>query len=739
MLCRERPVASSSWPGAAKIMPIEAARPLAFHSPLGADVLLVRRLSGFEQLGRPFQYDLELLSEKHDLPLEGVLGHAACVRLDTGGGKQRFFSGVVVDFALSGALGRYHRYTAVLRPWLWLLTRTQNCRVFQNLTVPQIIKQVLREHGFPDITDRLYSSYAPKEYCIQYRESDFNFLCRLMEDAGIYYYFTHALETHTLVLADDRSSHEPAPGFEEVPFGRVDSDDPDAIGQFFDWHLRRQLQPGKFVLRDYDFQKPAVDLSALCADPNPHAAAECEVYDHPGGFTELAAGERLARLRMEELNAQHESARGNTNVRGLGAGALFELTDHPRTDQNRQYLVVSARYLIDGGGFESGDSAGVGYSASLSNTPANVAFRPERISARPRIPGPQTAIVVGPAGAEIWTDPEGYGRVRVQFPWDREGKRNEESSCWVRVAQAWAGLGWGSMHLPHVGDEVVVSFLEGDPDRPLITGRVYNAGSMPWKPLPAQQTTSYFRDVGENHFSMTEGTNLELFTPKGKTRFDMGTAPEGDGFFFKTDLDYKREIKGEETVDIVGDSTWNIHSSSFVYIDASLTQEVKQDETKKVWGAKYEEIVGPVDIKLCHVTAKTTLGSSTDIYAGHKHSSFFGAETQFSYSEKFGKNYRKKKEKTEATVTVESGQKYTIKSANTSTAELDEHGIKLSAGGTKIFVSKDGAVLITAKGQVVISSKTTAKVLADSGIVIKAPRVTATKGMFESKNIKDLG
>lgn len=720
-------------------MPIEAARPLAFHSPLGADVLLVRRLSGVEQLGRPFQYDLELLSEKIDLPLEGVLGQSASVRLDLGGKKQRFFNGVVIDFALSGALGRHHRYTAVMRPWFWLLTRTHNCRVFQNKTVPQIIKQLLEEHGIPDVSDRLHASYQPRQYCIQYRESDFSFLSRLMEDSGIYYYFTHTLEAHTLVLADDRSSHDPTAGFEKVPFSRHDSDDPAAIGQYFDWHVRRQLQPGKYVLRDYDYQKPAVDLSATCADPNPHAAAECEVYDHPGGYAEITDGERLARLRMEELNAQHESASGTTNVRGIGVGALFTLTDHPRSDQNRQYLVVNARYAIDGGGFESGDTGGVVFSASTASVPVNVPFRPERITARPRVPGPQTALVVGPGGAEIWTDPEGYGRVRVQFPWDREGVRDGESSCWVRVSQAWAGPSWGSMHLPHVGDEVVVSFLEGDPDRPLITGRVYNAANMPWKPLPANQTTSYFRDVGGNHFSMTEGSNLELYTPKGETRFDMGTAPDGDGFYLTTDLDYKREIKGKETVDIVGVSIWNIHSDSFLYVDASVTQEVKKDEKKKVWGSSFEDIVGPIDIKLGNIASKVTAGASTDLFVGLKHSSFVGVETQLSYSGKFGKNHFKQKEAVKASVAVEAGTSYSIDAAKASKAQLDGQGIKLSAGGTKIVISKDGGVVITAKGQVAISSKTTAKVLADSGIIIKAPKVTASKGIFESKNIKDLG
>ncbi len=723
-------------------MSIEATRPMAFHCPLGADVLLVRRVSGVEQLGRPFQYDVELLSEDGNLSLEAVLGQSACVRLDLGGGRQRFFNGIAVDFALSGALGRLHRYTAVLRPWFWLLTRTHNCRVFQSMTVPEIITKVLGEHGFSsDVADRLHGKYALREYCVQYRESDFNFLSRLMEDVGIYYYFTHSLEMHTLVLADDRSSHDPVAGFAQVPYRKFASEDPEAIGSFYDWHVRRQLQPGKYVVRDYDFQKPAVDLLARCADPNPHATSDCEVYDHPGGYTDVTAGERLARLRLEELNAQHESARGSTNVQGIGVGALFELTEHPRAEQNRQYLITSARYHLDGGGFESGDDSGAGYSASIMSVPVTVPFRSERVSARPRVPGPQTALVVGPSGAQIWTDSEGYGRVKVQFPWDREGQRDGESSLWVRVSQAWAGLSWGSMHLPHVGDEVVVSFLEGDPDRPLVTGRVYNAGNMPWKALPENQTTSYFRDVGGNHYSMTEGTNIELYTPKGETRFDMGTAPGGDGFFLKTDLDYTREVKGQEKVKITGDSTWNLHANQFVYIDASCTREIKQDEKKKVWGSVYEDIVGPIDIKLLNVSAKMTVGSSNDLFIGHKHSSFLGIETALSASYALRKNHSLKKETTDGKTTVESKTKYTINGVSAATAQavLDGQGIALKAGSTKIIISKDGGVVISAKGQVAISSKTSAKIIADSGVMIKAPKVTAINGKFETKNIKDTG
>lgn len=719
-------------------MPIEEKRPMAFHCPLGADVLLVRRLSGHEQLGRPFQYDVELLSEQINIKLESLLGQNACVRLEAAPGALRYFSGVVADFALVGSLGRYHRYTGVLRPWFWHLTRSQNCRVFQRMKVKDIILQIFGEHGFSDYQDRLHGKYSSREYCVQYRESDFNFISRLMEEEGITYYFTHELEKHTLVLADDHSSYDLTAGFEEVPFQAIASDDPEAIGQFFDWQVRRQLQPGKYVVRDYDFEKPSVDLSASSVHPNEHALAEGEIYDYPGGHKELADGERQARTRLEELNAQYEVTRGTTNVRGLGAGALFKLIGHTRADQNREYLLTSARYHVDGGAFESGDDTGVAFSASLTSMDAKVPFRPERVTARPRVPGPQTAVVVGPSGSEIWTDPEGYGRVKVQFPWDREGKKDADSSCWVRVSQAWAGLGWGSMHLPHVGDEVVVSFLEGDPDRPLITGRVYNANNMPWQPLPAKQTTSYFRDVGGNHLSMTEGTNIEMYTPEGKTVFDMGNAPGGNGFFLKTDLDYTREVKGTENVKITGDSTWNIYSNSFVYIDANfsttvgvnLTTEVKANETKKVWGALVEHIMGPVDIKLGSISAKFTAGAASDVFLGYKHSSMFGVETVFSRSKKY--------EETKDSVKAKAGQLYRITVGKTE-LELDGQNIKVAAGATKITISKDGGVVITAKGQVAVSSKSTIKLVADSSVMVKAPKVAASSGIFESKNIKDLG
>ena len=316
-------------------------------TPLKAGTLLFHRMRAREELGRLSEYELELLSNDQAINLDAVLGKSVTVKLELADERVRTFSGYVTRFSLAGMHGRFHRYQATVRPWLWFLTLTTNCRIFQEKKVPEILKEIFAKHpSVADVKFELTESYAPWDYCVQYRESDFAFVSRLMEDEGIYYFFRHHEGRHTLVIADSISAH-PVASEERIPFinpKRVVRDDREQVRE---WSVTRELQSGKYTLTDYDYEKPSVDLQVKSRFPRQHAMSEYEVYDYPGAYVERGDGELYARTRIEELQAKFERVRGATNARGLSTGEVFTLTSHPRADQNAEYLVVSAEYRIE--------------------------------------------------------------------------------------------------------------------------------------------------------------------------------------------------------------------------------------------------------------------------------------------------------------------------------------------------------------------------------------------------------
>jgi len=453
-------------------------------TPLGADVLLFHRMTAREELGRLSEFEIDLLSTRGDINLDEILAKNITIKMALPNNKTRYFNGYVARFTQAGMQGGLHRYHATLRPWLWFLTRTANCRIFQNLTVPEIIQQVFAAHApIAGFQSNLTVSYRKWEYCVQYRESDFNFVSRLMEQEGIYYYFKHAEGRHTLVLADGLAAHAPFEDYADIPFGAQVGALPADSEFISEWNCTREIQSGRYVIDDFNFKAPSTELLAQAEITRAHALSNLEIYDYPGEYSTVAEGARYARTRLESLQARYDLVHGVANARGLGAGYRFNLTGHARADQNREYLVLAAVHDLD-----SGDASGAIYRCSFTALNSRQTFRSQSITPKPSVNGPQTALVVGPAGEEIYTDR--YGRVKVQFHWDRAGARNERSSCWIRVSQPWAGKRWGMMTIPRVGQEVIVDFLEGDPDQPIITGRVYNAEQAPPYALPANQTQS---------------------------------------------------------------------------------------------------------------------------------------------------------------------------------------------------------------------------------------------------------
>ena len=575
-------------------------RPASVTSPLGKDVLMLFRLSAREELGRLAEFELELLSSDPKIKLEDVVGKPMTVALDLPGGKTRFFNGLCTRFSQSGRIGRYVQYQATLRPWLWLLTRTADCRIFpdpkeaESKTVPDMIKDVFRKNGFSDFKERLNGTYKPREYCVQYRESDFNFVSRLMEEEGIYYYLAHEDGKHHVVLADSTTSHDPIPGCEKVVYMAADIDSAVPVDHISTWLVAQELESGSSVLNDYDFEVPRADLIVKSSISRTHAHAKLEVYDYPGFYVgaysahgggtsgdsdALERGQGFARTRIEELQTDHEQILGGGNVRGLAVGGTFKLAEFHREDQNREHLVVSTVLQVQIGGYEGIDAVlnQTHYQCQFSAIPSKVPFRPRRLTPRPSISGPQTATVVGKSGEEIWTDV--HGRVKVQFHWDRKGGHDESSSCWVRVSSPWAGKNWGAVHIPRIGHEVVVEFLEGNPDRPIITGSVYNGQNKPPYQLPDNQTQSGIKSRSSKEGSAENFNEIRFEDKKGEEQL-----------FIHAEKNQDIEVEKNETHWVGVDRTKTIDHDETVHVKNNRTETVDKNETISIHGLRAETV-----------------------------------------------------------------------------------------------------------------------------------------------------
>jgi len=504
----------------------QANRPVRISTPLGQDVLLVKSLTGGERLGQPFQYDLVLASEGHELDYKKLIGQNVTVFVDKEGKEPRFFNGFISRFAQTKYEQKLAEYHATIVPWLWFLTRSSDCRIFQSKTIPEILKQVFDDHGFSDIIDRLHGSYRKWDYCVQYRETAYDFVSRLMEEEGIYYYFKHEKDKHTLVLCDSPASHKQFGGYEELLYRPSSASVQETL---WTWVVQHEVQPGGYATTDFDFTTPRKGSLAANSLDRGHSHGQFEKFDYLGEQSPFNEGERYSKLRLEELQAQHETYSGEGDARGACTGVRFVLKGHPRKEFEKEYLTTGVEYLIRANPLGTGSEQGEAfeYNARMTAMLLEEQFRAPRITPKPLVHGPQTAIVVGPKGEKIYTDE--YGRVKVQFHWDRRGNKDENSSCWVRVSQGWAGKpqgkNWGDMAIPHIGDEVIVECLEGDPDRPIITGRVYNQANMPPMELPTNKHKRAWCDDYGNEliFDATPGDeHIVLRSPHHNSGITLG-------------------------------------------------------------------------------------------------------------------------------------------------------------------------------------------------------------------------
>jgi type VI secretion system secreted protein VgrG len=511
-----------------ELMPFtQEAHSIAITTPLGKDVLLLRGFSGSEAISQLFHFDLDLLSENDSIKFQDVVGKNVTLHVNTAEGP-RHFNGFISRFSQGSQDRRLTAYHAQMVPWLWFLTRTADCRIFQNQKVPDIIQKIFTDLKFQDFELRLYGSYTPREYCVQYRETDFNFVSRLMEEEGICYFFDHQDGKHVLVLADDPAAHKPCPNQETARYGFSGPGGTYNEDMVTEWHYDEEFRPGTWAQTDYNFETPSTSLAVTVNGKNPY-----EIYEFPGEHYVRAQGDRLAKIRLQEQTAPTEVSHGSSMCRNFRSGFQFKLEDHYRNDLNEKYLITVVRHTAThGGNYEAGAPSGgdLTYCNSFECIPSTTPFRPPRVTPTPFVQGCQTAKVVGPAGEEIYTDK--HGRVKVQFHWDREGKHDENSSCWIRVSHPWAGQGWGAVSIPRIGQEVIVDFLEGDPDQPIITGRVYNAEQMPPFGMPAGAVVSGIKSNstkgggGSNEISLNDTKGKEMITVHAQ--YDMATTVEHD-------------------------------------------------------------------------------------------------------------------------------------------------------------------------------------------------------------------
>lgn len=533
-------------------------RQVRVRTPLSPDVLRIKSLRGREAVSEPFVYELELLTDQRTLTPDELIGHPLGVDIDLPGGGVRHVHGVVWQCRRLPDQGGWVRLIATLVPWLRVLEQSSDCRIFQRMSAPEIIKQVFRDHGYSEFHDALTGDYPVREYCVQYRESALDFVSRLMEEEGISYRFRHEASRHELVLFDDSSA---APASQQCP--SLPYIEPDAVNDLnervWDWSMRSDLRPARYAHTDYDFEKPNKPLLTRAVAPWDPPSTTFEVFDYPGGFVNSDHGQRDSSVRIEELHADQTVFAGRSSARGIEAGRRLRLERDPFGVGD--YLVTSVGMEIVLDQHESARSGGEEaiVSVTFEATPAQRRFRPTRRTQRPIVRGPQTAEVVGPAGREIHTDE--HGRVKVQFHWDRYGRRDDDSSCWIRVSQAWGGKGFGGVTVPRIGQEVIVDFLEGDPDRPIITGRVYNGANRSSLNLPSDAMKTCLRS---NSLNRTGGYNEIVFDDtSGK-----------EGLHMRSQYDHTYFVGHDRSGEVVNDSMEKVGNNA--------SQEVGVDKTVDV-------------------------------------------------------------------------------------------------------------------------------------------------------------
>ena len=567
----------------------QTAQRISISTPLGTDKLLLRRFQGSEAISELFHFTLEMQSEDNALTFASIVGKSATISVVLADGSTRYVNGIVGRFMQAGADARFTTYIAELHPWFWLMTMSADCRIWQNKSVIDIVTGLFTELGFTDFKNSTTGTYTALEYCVQYNETAYAFVSRMLERFGIFYFFTHEDGKHTLVLADDPSAFTDCAGAATVDYAEIAGDwqQQNVVTNLL---IEETVIPGKYAVDDFGFETPSTDLMGTTVSSLATNGSTRRIYEYPGKFTKKDESDGISKLRMEEHETPQKSLRGTSYSPALTAGGKTTLAKHYRTDANAAYALQRVVHSA------SNDV----YTNSFEAFPATTTYRPQRRTRRPFIPGTQTAIVVGKSGEEIWTDQ--YGRIKVQFHWDQLGTNDENSSCWIRVAHNWAGKSWGQIFLPRIGQEVVVSFLEGDPDRPLITGSVYNAEQTVPYTLPTDQTKSTIKS------NTSKGGG-------GYNEFRFEDKKDSEEIYLQAQRDLNTVIKNNETWKVGFETKSDGNQTIDIYKNRTVTLDQGDDL---------------LEIKTGNLTTKVNTGTETRSVKGTRTTTVEGDETQTS-------------------------------------------------------------------------------------------------------------
>jgi type VI secretion system secreted protein VgrG len=683
----------------------------------------VARFDGHESVSQLFHFQLLLTSSDGQIAGADVIGKPALLTLAMDQSEPRHIHGIVSRFEHGEEGHKLSTYQATLVPKVWRLQHRRDSRIFQEMTVPEIIEKVLETAGLGADDYRLFmeSTHAPREYCVQYRESDWAFISRLMEEEGICCFFEHSADGHVLVMGDGPNCHSGIVAPDKLPFRGVlgAMAHGESVSRF---STADEVRPGKVSLGDFNFKKP--DLSLGASSQAAHDD-DLEIYDHPGEYDAPDDGASMAKIRLEEWQAVRTVGQGESGCARFVPGFHFTLAEHSRDACNRKYLITSVQHRGSQPQMgEGADGEGPSYTQSFQVIPDGVPYRPARWTARPTINGVQTAIVVGPEGEEIYTDE--HGRVKVHFHWDRIGKRNEKSSCWIRVSQLWAGSGWGAVFIPRIGQEVIVDFVEGDPDRPIIVGRVYHGANVPPYPLPAERTKSTIKSDtspgggGSNEIRFEDKKGDEEVYLHGQKDWNILIENDkgqeiGHDEALLVKHDRNVEIGNDETVTIGGNETFKVakvvtgtvgedmrlavHGESSVTIDKDHSESIGKSMTVAV-GESKNETVGE--------SSTESVGKNKTVSVDESYSVTVTKDMTVAVSKNSKEEVGEKKtlivgkelaiQVGDATITVKKngditvqGKKITVKGSGTIQVE-----------GKKVEVKSDGEVNVKGSGNVAI-------------------------------------
>jgi len=659
---------------------LQQSRYIKLNTPLGEDVLLVRGFTGQERISALFSFELDLVSTQAAIVFKELLGQPVCLELQRVDGAPRYFHGVIKRLVQSGLpQDGLATYRAELVPWLWLLSRTADCRIFQDLSIQEVVSQVFDGLGFVDYEFRAVNGGQEKqEYCVQYRETALSFVSRLLEEEGMCYFFEHAADRHLLVIVDTPSAHALCPGQE---IARVATGSHQAFKEedvILEAIWCGELQSGAIALGDFNFETPGSSLDVELASERPMAR-----YDYPSRSLTRDRGDLQARLRLEEHSAAVNRLEGVSTCRAFCPGFRFELQNYFRPDVEADQVLLRVRHDARQS-LTAGDGQGFSYRNSFTSFPLSVPFRPPRLTRKPRVTGVQTAIVAGKSGEELWAD--NYGRVKVQFHWDRRGQRDENSSCWIRVAHQWAGKNWGSIFTPRLGQEVIVDFLEGDPDRPIIVGRVYNAEQMPPYELPTEATKSTIKSDSSKG---GEGFNELRFEDKASEEEIFQHAQKD--FNIKVLNNHSRSVDANESITVGGNRSVVVKGNQNVTVKGA--PEKGGDEP--VEGAAGNGFSGSAT----DVTGKWNVSASDTI--------FNTAPTSITFT--CGGS----------SITITPGA-ITLSAGDGSSLALDANAFKASSGESTLLLDANACAAAKGKGTVLLDANVLIASSGNSAVVLDA-------------------